>query len=179
MMPMVLRWLRRTGAARRMVDVKMTVVVERPIHDVFEFCRDFANFPEIMDTLLSVEDTQDGRSHWAVRSPSGHTVEWDATVTKYVPNSVIAWQSVPGSPVKASGLMRFAPLSGTETRVDVSVTYHPLRTDLADAIRAMMTPRNSERLRSDVVQVSQELARPKTPAIATARPVDPELTAGS
>src|SRR5687768_16845314 len=87
--PTVMRWLRRTGAQRRAVDMRMTVVVERPITDVFEFCRDFQNFPQILDVLLSVEDTQDGRSHWSVRSPSGGTISWDAVVTKYVPNSVI------------------------------------------------------------------------------------------
>lgn len=152
----------------------MTVVVERPIHDVFEFCRDFANFPDIMDTLLSVEDSQDGRSHWAVRSPSGHTIEWDATVTKYVPNSVIAWASVPGSAVKASGTMRFSPLSSTETRVDVTVSYHPLQTDLVDALRSLVARRNSERLRADVINVTRELARPLPTAVET--PSDAEET---
>src|SRR5438105_4003308 len=90
--PFVLRWLKRLGAARRAIDMRMTVVVERSITDVFEFARDFENFPQITDSLLSVEDSQDGRSHWAVRSPTGHSVEWDATVTKYVPSSVIAWE---------------------------------------------------------------------------------------
>jgi uncharacterized membrane protein len=93
--PAVLRWVRRAGAANRAVDMRMTLVVERPVAEVFEFCRDFANFPEIVDVLLSVEDFQDGRSHWAVRSPTGQAIEWDAIVTKYVPNSVIAWESVP------------------------------------------------------------------------------------
>lgn len=160
--PAILRWLKRSGAARRAVDMRMTVVVERPINDVFEFCRDFENFPRIVDVLLSVEDSQDGRSHWAVRSPSGRSIEWDATVTKYVPNSVIAWASVPGSVVQAGGTMRFAPLSPTETRVDISLTYLPLRTDLADALRALVSPTNAVRLRSEVAKASHEM----TPATA-------------
>lgn len=158
-MPTVLRWLRRTGAARRAVDMRMAVVVERPINDVFEFCRDFENFPQIVDVLLSVEDSQDGRSHWAVRSPTGHAIEWDATVTKYVPNSVIAWESVPGSNVQSSGLMRFAPLSPNETRVDISVTYLPRNTALGEAMRALFAPSNTQRLRSDLANASHELAR--------------------
>jgi uncharacterized membrane protein len=137
----------------------MTVVVERPINEVFEFCRDFENFPQIVDVLLSVEDSQDGRSHWAVRSPMGNTVTWDATVTKYVPNSVIAWESLPDSPVKASGLMRFAPLSATETRVDISLTYRPLKTNLTEALRALVGVSNTDRLRSELNQASVELAR--------------------
>lgn len=157
--PALMRWVKRTGTKRRAVDMKMTVVVERPITEVFEFCRDFENFPEIVDVLLSVEDFQDGRSHWAVRSPSGETIEWDANVTKYVPNSVIAWESVPNSAVHASGLMRFAPLSPDATRVDVTLTYRPKQTELREALRALMSPSNSRRLRSDLAHASVELGQ--------------------
>jgi len=159
--PIVLRWLRRAGSARRMVDMRMTVLVERPIHEVFEFCRDFENFPEIVDVLLSVEDSQDGRSHWAVRSPSGDSIEWDATVTKYVPNSVIAWESVPESVVEAKGLMRFFPLSPTETRVDITLTYRPLRTGLSEAVRALMTLPNARRIRSEISRAAVALSEKK------------------
>ena len=158
-MPAVLRWLRRSGASRRLVDIRTTLVIERPIAEVFDFCRDFQNFPTIVDMLLSVEDTQDGRSHWAVRSPTGRSVEWDATVVKYVPNSVIGWESVPNSAVYASGLMRFAPLSPTATRLDLSLRYQPGHTALTEALRALMVPRNSARLRSELVHASHELSR--------------------
>jgi uncharacterized membrane protein len=157
--PALMRWVRRIGAARRTVDMRMTLVIERPIADVFEFCRDFENFPRIVDVLLSVEDTQDGRSHWAVRSPTGQVIEWDATVTKYVPNSVIAWESAPGSPAKASGLMRFYTLGDSETRVDMSLTYVPMHTGLSEALRALIGPSNNQRVRSEVANASQTLAR--------------------
>jgi uncharacterized membrane protein len=155
--PALLRWARRSGTARRAVDIKMTIVVERPVHDVFAFCRDFENFPDIMDFLLSVEDSQDGRSHWAVRSPGGQTIEWDAVVTKYVPSSVIAWESVPGSVVSATGMMRFFPLSPAETRVDIKLTYLPRRTGLADALRALMIAPNAERIRSEIARAAGDL----------------------
>jgi uncharacterized membrane protein len=157
--PALLKWMRHAGAARRSVNMRTTLVIERPLNEVFEFCRDFENFPGIVDVLLSVQDTQDGRSHWVVRSPTGHSIEWDATVTKYVPNVVIAWQSVPGSAVDATGLMRFSPLSTTETRLDITLTYVPLRTDLSDAIRALFNPTNAKRLRSELAQATEVLAR--------------------
>jgi uncharacterized membrane protein len=139
--------------------MRTTVIVERPLTDVFEFCRDFENFARITDVVLSVEDTQDGRSHWAVRSPNGQTIGWDAVVSKYVPNSVIAWESVPGSAVQASGLMRFAPLSPNETRIDIALTYRPLHTNFREAVRAMVSSTNTQRLRSELTHASQELAR--------------------
>jgi uncharacterized membrane protein len=164
LVPAGLRWVKRAGAARRVVDLRMTVVVERPIADVFEFCRDFENFPEIVDVLLSVEDSQDGRSHWAVRSPLGEAIQWDAVVTKYVPNSVIAWQSVPQSEVEARGMMRFAPLSPEETRVDISLAYRPVHTRLREALKAMVRPRNNTRLRSELSKASREMVHEMEPA---------------
>jgi uncharacterized membrane protein len=155
--PALLRWVRRTGHRRRTVDLRMTVVVERPIADVFRFCRDFANFPQILDVLESVEDTEDGRSHWVVRAPGGERIEWDARVTKYVPNSVIAWESVVDSPVRASGLMRFAPLDDATTRVDITLAYRPLRTVLRDAVHALLAPANAPRLREGLARASLEL----------------------
>jgi uncharacterized membrane protein len=173
--PTVIRWVRRAGSARRTVDMRMSVLVERPVTEVFEFCRDFENFPQITDVLLSVEDTQDGRSHWSVRSPGGQVIGWDAVVTKYVPNSVIAWESVPGSVVVAGGLMRFAPLSQDETRLDIRLTYRPVRTDLFEAIHALLTPKNVDRLRRELSDASRDLAR--SLAHDRARPVgDPLLS---
>ena len=169
-MPSVLRWLRRIGAARRYVDLHTTLVIERPLQELFAFCRDFENFPQIVDILLSVEDTQDGRSHWAVRSPKGGVVEWDATVTKYVPNSVIGWESVPGSPVYASGLMRFYRLAPNATRLDVAITYRPRQTALGEALHALVAPSNVTRVKTELAHASQELST----AAPTARVLPPE-----
>lgn len=137
----------------------MTLVIERPVHEVFEFCRDFENFPRMVDVLLSVEDSQDGRSHWAVRSPTGQTIEWDAIVTKYVPNSVIAWQSVEDSDVEASGTMRFAPLSPKDTRLDLALTYRPGHTGLTEALHALVAPTNTRLIRTELVNASDALSR--------------------
>ena len=158
--PGVMRWVRRTGARKRSVDMQMTVAVDRPIHEVFEFCRDFENFPEVVDLHLKVDDFQDGRSHWTVHSPSGQEIAWDATVTKYVPNSIIAWESVPAAPVHAGGLMRFSPLSPTETRVDITLTYQPRETALGEAIRAMVAGSNTKRIRQELNRASHDMARP-------------------
>jgi len=153
------RWVRRLGARRRHVDLRMTVVVEKPITEVFEFCRDFENFPRIVEIPLEVEDFQDGRSHWRVPTRAGRPTEWDASVTKYVPNSVIAWESDPGSPVRAAGTMRFAPLSPEESRIDIVLTYAPLSTNLGEAIHAIVKGGNTKRLRGAVSAASRELSR--------------------
>ena len=82
--------IKRVGAARRRVYLQTTLYLDRPVHEVFTFCQDFENFPHIIQSLRRIVDYRDGRSHWEVLSPTGEVVAWDAEVTKYVPNTVIA-----------------------------------------------------------------------------------------
>jgi uncharacterized membrane protein len=136
--PLITAAITRAGARRRNIAFRSSVEIERPIADVFAFFKDFENFPRVVGAVRSVVDYQDGRSHWEVYTPSGSVLSWDAVVTKYVPNSVIAWESVVRSLVESAGVARFTALSPTRTRVDLSITHHPVSTTLKDAFRALL-----------------------------------------
>jgi uncharacterized membrane protein len=142
--------VRRAGQRRRTLAIKTVIDIERPVTDVFAFLKDFENFPRVIGGIESVIDYQDGRSRWEIFTPSGRTLSWDAVVTKYVPNSVIAWESVPDSTVETSGLVRFIRLSPRWTRLELSMTYRPTFTDLDDAVHSLFGPRASRRLRADL-----------------------------
>ena len=79
--------------------MRSSIEVDRSVGEVFAFLNDFENFPRVIGNLRSVIDYQDGRAHWEAYTPTGHIVEWDTVVTKYVPRSVIAWESTSGSEV--------------------------------------------------------------------------------
>jgi uncharacterized membrane protein len=140
------------GALRR-VHLRTTVEIDRPVHEVFEFCRDFENFPRVVQSLRRITDYQDGRSCWEVISPSGDVLSWDSEVTKYVPNVVIAWRSVPGSVVDCNGLIRFSP-SPRGTRLRVEVDYDPCHTGISDAIRALFDVPRTEQLEADLARAT-------------------------
>ena len=148
--PELFHQLVSAGAARRGVHIRTTLLLDLPVHDVFRFCHDFENFPRIVHSLKHVDDFQDGRSHWTVSTPSGDVVEFDALVTKYVPNTVIAWHSIPGSTVDCKGTLRFAPTTGGGTRVDVEISYDPRHTGLSQALHALIDERPEEQLRADL-----------------------------
>ena len=151
--PEMTRQLLRIGAARRRVHLRTTLEIDRPVHEVFEFCRDFENFPRVVQSLRRVTDYQDGRSCWEVISPSGEVLSWNSEVTKYVPNVVIAWRSVPGSVVDCNGLIRFSPsLRGTRLRVEVE--YDPCHTGISDAIRALFDVPRTEQLEADLARAN-------------------------
>lgn len=148
--PIVEDRIRRVGERRRSIAYQTLIDIERPVTDVFAFFKDFENFPRVIGGLESVIDYQDGRSRWQIFTPSGRILSWDAVVTKYVPNSVIAWESVPGSVVETAGLVRFTPLSPRWTRLELSMTYRPTYTGLDDAVHALFGPRAVRRLRADL-----------------------------
>ena len=138
--PFISAAVRKAGARRRSLATTSTIEIARSVPEVFAFFKDFENFPRVIGSVRSVLDYQDGRSHWELYTPSGAVVEWDAVVTKYVPNSVIAWESVVRSLVDSSGIVRFTALSPTRTRVDLAITHRPIQTTLKDAIRTFLAP---------------------------------------
>lgn len=153
-LPGLARRVVRLGQARRRIRLRMTTEVHRPVSDVFSFLKDFENFPRLVGSLRSVVDYQDGRSHWEGYTPSGGIIEWDVVVTKYVPSSVIAWQSVPGGDVDASGLIRFAPIGPDSTMLDIDITYVPHETALGDALHALTGMRREEQLEHELARAS-------------------------
>jgi uncharacterized membrane protein len=142
--------IRRAGERRRTVSLTRSIEIARSVEDVFAFVKDFENLPLVVRSLRSVVDYQDGRSRWEVYSPAGEILEWSAVVTKFVPNSIIAWESVPGGAVEATGVVRFIPLGPSRTRIEVEATYRPTHTPLREAIRALTTASLEDRVGKDM-----------------------------
>jgi uncharacterized membrane protein len=141
--------LRRAGTRRRAATLELSLVVPHPVEVVFGFCRDFENFPRLIGVLRGVRDYGDGRSRWCASTPSGGTIEWDTVTTKYVPNSVIAWQSVAHAPVRMRGVLRFVP-EGRTTSMKVALDYQVLDGSMADAVVALATPSRGDDLEADI-----------------------------
>jgi hypothetical protein len=54
---------------------------------------------------------------WKVAGPAGIPVEWEATITKQVPNKMLAWESMAGSMIEQKGIVRFQPNGDGGTRL--------------------------------------------------------------
>jgi uncharacterized membrane protein len=152
----LLESLRRTGTERRSARLHLSLIVAQPVEVVFAFVRDFENFPCIVGALRQVRDFGDGRSHWCASTPSGGTLEWDTVTTKYVPNRVVAWQSVPDSPVQMHGIVRFVP-EDTHTCLTLELDYCVRTGGLADALIALTTPTRGAELERDIRRLSTYL----------------------
>jgi uncharacterized membrane protein len=152
--PLLREWVLRRGGERRRVRLRTSIEVARPVPEVFAFCKDFENFTRVSGSIRRITDYQDGRSHWEAYSPSGDIVEWDAVITKYVPNAVIGWSSVPESPVMTTGLIRFAASPSASTRLTIELTYLPRDNRFSEALHALATRPRQEQLLADIERAS-------------------------
>jgi uncharacterized membrane protein len=59
-----------------------------------------------------------------VSGPGGVSVGWDAVVTQFIPNQVLAWSSVPGASVRHAGIVRF-DREDSGTRLHIRMSYNP------------------------------------------------------
>ena len=105
------------------VRVKKSVTINKSPAELYEFWKNFENFPKFMKHLESVNVTDDKHSHWVAKSPVGDSVEWDAEVTSDEPNEHIGWKSVEGSDIANSGMVQFRPTADRGTEVSVDLSY--------------------------------------------------------
>lgn len=151
--------LRRAGNRRRTGALHFSFVVDRPVEEVFRYCSDFENFPRLIGALHEVRDNGDGRSHWCAATLGGGEIEWDAVTTKFVTNSVIAWENAPGAPLETSGVLRFSP-EDDRTCVKVAVEYRVFDSGMTDALAALIKPRRSGELEKQIRTLERQLAGP-------------------
>jgi len=155
--------LKKAGTKRRSGALRFSFVVNRPVEEVFRYCADFENFPRLIGSLREVRDTGDGRSHWCATTPSGGEIEWDAVVTKFVTNSVIGWKSTPKAPLTTTGVLRFSP-EDEQTCVSVAIDYRVFKSGMTDALVALVTPRRTRNIESDIRRFEQQLDAEKVEA---------------
>jgi uncharacterized membrane protein len=110
-----------------MIKVDESVVIQRPVEEVFAFLTDHRNDIRWQDGLLEVRLTPDGPvgvgTHVAeVRKFLGRRIESTGVITEFVPNVKSARKTVAG-PMDVSGYMAFEPV-GEGTKVTQHMEMH-------------------------------------------------------
>ena len=78
--------------------------------------------PEVQEGVASVTQLDDTHLHW-VAEFEGKRHEWDAEIAYQQPDERVAWRSTEGK--GNSGEVRFHPLEGNRTRLEVEMSYEP------------------------------------------------------
>ena len=140
----------RGNGGEREVTIKRKIIVNRPLEDVFNFWRDFDNFPQFMRHIDSVTKTGKMVSHWVARAPGGKRIEWDSEITEIKENELIRWRSLAGSDVHNEGQVMFRKTPEGGTEVEVEFTYHPEESTARSRISKFLNFLTSRYIKGDL-----------------------------
>jgi uncharacterized membrane protein len=113
------------GAGPRAIDIEKTINIAAPVERVFDLWAHHENFPKFMSNVREVRAIGERKYHWVVAGPAGVSVEWDAEITEFLPNQLIAFRSLPGSVIEQTGVIHFSATSEGDTCVDIKMSYNP------------------------------------------------------
>jgi uncharacterized membrane protein len=134
-----------TVAARAEVTVRAGADV------VFAQWRRLDRLPRLLRHLTAVERLRGDRYRFRVVGPGG-PLAWEASVNRYVPGAVIAWQSAPGAPVEQQAVVELRQDPRGGTRLSVALRYRAADEAQARTLRWMMGARPDVDLGADLLR---------------------------
>jgi len=150
------------------VAITQSFYIRKSPEELYNFWRNFENFPQFMEHLESVKSEGDRRSHWVAKAPKlyGGQVEWDAEITADEPNTRIAWRALPGSNVQHAGEVRFTPGPGDRgTNVRVDLKYHPPAGQVGRWLAKLFGEEPETQIREDVRRFKRLMEVGEIPSI--------------
>jgi uncharacterized membrane protein len=129
-------------AAGRSLNIRVSMVVNKPREEVYAMWRNLSNLPLFMKHLVRVEEQDELFSNWVMEIPGKvGTLQWHAEIVKERYGEMIAWQSLPGSSIDNAGKVGFRDsLGGQGTTVDVILTYHAPLGKAGEQVARIFTP---------------------------------------
>ncbi len=145
--------------SNRAVKVEQSVMVERPVTDLYAFWRQLDNLPTIMSHVRSVQPLDDRRSHWIVKTiPGAPTIEWDAEIINEIRNERIAWETLRGSTIEHAGSVQFKPADDERrTMVTVTLQYDPPAGPIGAAIASLLGQDPARKIAEDLERFKQKM----------------------
>jgi uncharacterized membrane protein len=148
---------------RSAVTVEKAINVDAPVDVVYALWSNFENFPQFMTNVLEVRNLGDDISHWKVAGPGGIPVEWDAEITRVIPEKMVAWKSVKGSTIPNTGYVKFEPNANGTTEVSVRVSYNPPAGAVGHAFATMFGSDPKSEMDADLMRMKSLLETGSVP----------------
>jgi uncharacterized membrane protein len=150
------------GLAGKGITVQKTINIDAPLSDVFEFWSNPENYPRVTSHIREIKKIGENRYHWKLAGPGGLSVEWEGSITRIIPNELVAWASLPGSLVANAGVVRFDPNYDASTRLHVQMAYEPPAGVLGHVIAELLGADPKSALDEDLVRVKSLFEQGKT-----------------
>jgi uncharacterized membrane protein len=151
-------------SGRTDVYLERSIAVSKSPEECYRFWRSFENLPRFMQTLESVRQLDEGRSHWVAKGPLSTRLEWTSEITADRPGEEIAWRTLDDSGAAHAGSVRFEPAPADRgTIVRVSLHYSPLGGALGAGLVKLLGHDPQSRIREDLRRLKQVMETGEIP----------------
>lgn len=108
----------------RNVNIQVSLKVDKPREEVYDFWRRLENLPLFMEHLELVNSIDEKTSVWEAKIPGGMgNLRWRSEIVKERPFELLGWQSLTGSEVENAGKVEFRDAEDGGTELHVVITY--------------------------------------------------------
>jgi len=157
------------------LNVRTSIVVNRPKNEVYAFWRNLENLPAFMKHIKNITQYDAMRSHWEATVPGNiTTLQWDAEIVEEEMNSKIAWRSVEGATIENAGKVVFEDaLGGRGTKLNILISYRPPAGDVGLKIAGLFNSRFEKMIHDDLAGFKTHIEQlgNNTPVNVTTNPV--------
>lgn len=147
------------------VEIEKSLTINRSPRDVYDFWRKLENLPSFMRHIEAVTSLGGNRFHWIARpAVSGDLrVEWESEITEDRPGEVLAWRSLPGSPIETHGRVLFKAAPGERgTELHIKMGYAPAS---GQSLAHLTAPLSARMLREEIRRVKHVLEAGEIPLV--------------
>ena len=146
------------------VYLERSIAVGKSPQECYRFWRSFENLPRFMQSLESVRQLDERRSHWVAKGPMATRLHWTSEITAERPGEELAWRTLDDSGAAHAGSVRFevAP-AGRGTIVRVSLHYSPLGGALGVGLVRLLGHDPQSRIREDLRRFKQVMEAGEIP----------------
>jgi uncharacterized membrane protein len=103
--------------------IRESIEVDVPVSTAYNQWTQFEEFPQFMDGVESVKQTDDTHHLYWVAEVGGQRREWQAEIVEQKPDQKISWRALDGN--GPNGVVEFEPLGEDKTLVTVEIAYEP------------------------------------------------------
>jgi uncharacterized membrane protein len=148
------------------VNIRTTIVVNKPRQEVYDFWRRLENLPRFMKHLNVVTESDNKRSHWEAKVPGGiGTITWDAEVLKEENGTYLSWRSLENATIENAGKVEFRDFMNHKgTEIDVTITYRPPAGSIGSGFAWLFNGVFEKMIREDIRNFKQFIETGKVPA---------------
>lgn len=108
----------------RNVNIRTSLIVNRPRHEVYGFWRRLENLPKFMKHLESVIVIDEKISEWkAGIMGAPEAISWRSEIVKDEPGALLSWHSLPGADIENAGKIEFEDADSLGTRINIVISY--------------------------------------------------------